>query len=200
MRALDDALPAAAGRAAAQLRFRHVRLVYLRLRGARHSRHATIYLPDPRLAVSRVSEPKNRSAAMAPPHETGLLAEVPCSTGDELFGLDPEALAERVTAELADAGLLERGTVLAHETRTLFNAYPVYALGYAEHVGVIAEALGKIENLDVLGRGGRFWYSHLHDQMRLAKDYVRLLASREEPAERLGTSISQHIRRSARKL
>ena len=59
-----------------RLRFRHVRIVFLRLGVPRHSRNATIYLPDPRLAVSRISEPKNRSAAMAPAHETGLVAEV----------------------------------------------------------------------------------------------------------------------------
>ena len=200
VRLLGSALPPEAGRAAAQLSFRHIRLVFLRLRGARHSRNASIYLPDPRLAVSRVSEPKNRSSAMAPPHETGLLAEVPCSTGDDLFSLDAAALAGRVIDELASIGLLERGAVLGYETRMLFNAYPVYALGYAEHVRLIGEALAEIENLDVLGRGGRFWYSHLHDQLRAAKDYVGSLASRGEPAVRQGTSIEPHIRRSARKL
>jgi protoporphyrinogen oxidase len=208
VRALGGALPAEAGRAAARLRFRHIRLVFLRLARARHSANATIYIPDPRLAVSRVSEPKNRSEAMAPPHETGLLAEVPCSTGDELFQLSEAALGERVVAELASIGLLAPGAVLGRETRLLPNAYPVYALGYAEQVKVIGEALAEIDNLDVLGRGGMFWYSHLHDQLRLAKDYVRSLASLDGPPARLetrlemetGTSISPHILRSARKL
>jgi protoporphyrinogen oxidase len=206
VRSLGSALPAAASRAAEQLRFRHVRLVFLRLRCARHSRNATIYLPDRRLAVSRISEPKNRSAAMAPPHETGLLAEVPCSTGDDLFRLDGAALAARVIAELASIGLLEPGTVLDHETRTLWNAYPVYALGYGEHVRAIGAALAEIDNLDVLGRGGLFWYSHLHDQLRSAKDYIGSLASPasaespEAATPRLETSISPHILRSARKL
>jgi protoporphyrinogen oxidase len=200
VRALDGALPAEAGRAAAELRFRHVRLVFLRLRGSRHSRNASIYLPDPHLSVSRVSEPKNRSSAMAPAHETGLLAEVPCSTGDDLFRLDAAALAERVVAELGAIGLVDPDAVLGCDTRMLFNAYPVYALGYAEHVRSIGEALAEIENLDVLGRGGQFWYSHLHDQMRSAKDYVRGLVSGEAATARLETSISPDILRSASKL
>jgi len=193
VRALGPALPAEARRAAAQLRFRHIRLVFLRLAGARHSANATIYVPDPRLAVSRLSEPKNRSSDMAPHHETGLLAEVPCSTGDDLCGLEGAALAERVVAELAAIGLIEPSAVLGCETRMLWNAYPVYALGYAEHVRIIGLALAEFENLDVLGRGGRFWYSHLHDQLRSAKDYVRSLVPRE-------TSVSPHILRSATKL
>jgi protoporphyrinogen oxidase len=197
VRCLGEALPAAARRAAAQLRFRHIRLVFLRLAIPRHSRNATIYFPDPRLAVSRVSEPKNRSSAMAPAGETGLVVEVPCSTGDALYDLDGGLLAERVVSELAGVGLLEPRAVLARETRMLLNAYPVYSLDYAEHVEVIGEALAEIENLDVLGRGGRFWYSHLHDQLRCAKDYVGSLELR---GESLRANISPHILRSARKL
>jgi protoporphyrinogen oxidase len=197
VRCLGDALPAAARRAAAQLRFRHVRLVFLRLGISRHSRNATIYLPDPRLAASRISEPKNRSSAMAPESETSLVVEVPCSTGDALHDLEDGLLVERVVSELAGIGLLEPRTVLASETRTLLNAYPVYSLDYAEHVKAVGEALGEIENLDVLGRGGLFWYSHLHDQLRSAKDYV---GSLEERAVPMPASISPHILRSARKL
>jgi protoporphyrinogen oxidase len=197
VRCLGDALPAAARRAAARLRFRHIRLVFLRLGIPRHSRNATIYLPDPRLAASRLSEPKNRSSAMAPENETSLVVEVPCSTGDALYDLEGGLLAERVVSELAGIGMIEPRTVLATETRMLLNAYPVYSLDYAEHVETIREALAQIENLDVLGRGGLFWYSHLHDQLRGAKDYV---GSLEERAAPLPVSISPHILRSARKL
>jgi protoporphyrinogen oxidase len=197
VRCLGNALPAAARRAAAQLRFRHVRLVFLRLDVARHSRNATIYLPDPRLAASRLSEPKNRSRAMAPANETGLLVEVPCSTGDALHELDGGLLAERVVSELAGIGILDPRTVLASESRMLWNAYPVYSLDYAEHVKTIREALAEIENLDVLGRGGLFWYSHLHDQLRGAKDYVGSLRERDAPQP---ASIAPHILRSASRL
>ena len=196
-RCLGEALPAAAREAAARLSFRHVRLVFLRLGMPRHSRNATIYVPDPRLLVSRVSEPKNRSPAMAPASETGLVVEVPCSTGDAVDQLDDRQLAERIVAELAGIGLLEPCRVLAHETRMLRNAYPVYALDYAEHVEAIVAALAGIENLDLLGRGGLFWYSHLHDQLRRAKDYVGSLAPSAAP---LRESISPHILRSARRL
>jgi len=197
VRCLGQALPAAARQAAAQLRFRHVRLVFLRLGMARHSRNATIYVPEPGLAVSRLSEPKNRSSAMAPAGETGLVVEVPCSTGDALYDLDGDLLAARVVGELAGIGLLQPSTVLAHETRMLRNAYPVYSLDYAEHVAAIREALAAIENLDVLGRGGLFWYSHLHDQLRCAKDYVGSLGTRSEP---LRASMPAHILRSASRL
>ncbi len=195
-RMLGDVLPDESRRAAAELRFRHVRIVFLRLGVARCSPNATIYLPDRRLCVSRISEPKNRSAAMAPAHETSLVAEVPCSTGDPVHALDEDLLAERVIAELAQVGLLDRQTVREWRHHLLPNAYPVYSLDYARLVRRIRDGLATVANLDLLGRGGLFWYSHLHDQLRLAKDYVRSVAD-ARLAEPMPRSISPHILRSA---
>ena len=64
------------------------------------------------------------------------------------------------------------------------NAYPVYSLNYGARVARIIEALGSISNLDLIGRGGQFFYTHLHDQLRFGKDYIaRLSDSADEPAE-----------------
>ncbi len=198
VRFLGDALPPSTHEAAARLRFRHLRIVFLRLGVPRCSRNATIYLPDPRLCVSRISEPKNRSAAMAPEHETALVAEVPCSTGDPVHGLDDAALAERVIDELAGVGLLDRRSVREWRHHLLPNAYPVYALGYAEWLRRLDDALTSFDNLDVLGRAGLFFYSHLHDQLRLAKNYVRTLGERTRATQ--PESMSPHMTTSASRL
>jgi hypothetical protein len=42
-------------------------------------------------------------------------------------------------------------------------------------VAVIREALGRFSNLETLGRAGGFVYSHLHDQLRFGRDFVRAL-------------------------
>jgi hypothetical protein len=59
----------------------------------------------------------------------------------------------------------------------LSNAYPVYALGWPHTVAEVVAGVQSIRNLDLLGRGGLFFYSHLHDQLRLGKDFVRDLAT-----------------------
>jgi protoporphyrinogen oxidase len=169
---LGDAVPEAARRAAEALRFRHLRLVFVRLRRPSVSRNASIYLPDGRFCVSRVCEPRNRSLEMAPPAETALVAEVPCCLGDAVSGLSEEALVARVVDELEEVRLIARTEVLETRHHFLANAYPVYASGYDEHVREVRAALTRIQNLDTLGRGGLFFYSHLHDQMRFARDYV----------------------------
>ncbi|MFN7943350.1 MAG: FAD-dependent oxidoreductase [Thermoanaerobaculia bacterium] len=199
-RFLGAALPEGARRAAESLSFRHVRIVFLRLAVPRCTANATVYLPDPRLAISRVSEPRNRSAALAPAGETALVAEIPCSTGDALVGLADEALAERAIEELASVGLLARAQVVEWRHHFLANAYPVYALGYRERLAEVERGVSSLANLDLLGRGGRFWYSHLHDQLRAARDYVRSLPASAGAGSEPTPSIAAHIRRSEAKL
>ncbi|HTR03940.1 MAG TPA: FAD-dependent oxidoreductase [Thermoanaerobaculia bacterium] len=175
VRLLGDAVPESAQAAARRLRFRHVRLLFLRLATPSLSRYASIYVPDPAFCISRLCEPRNRSAAMAPAGETSILVEVPCFPGDALETLSDEALAARVVEELRELRLVNPSDILEWRHHGLPNAYPVYAMGYASDVGTILAALSPIENLETLGRAGRFHYSHLHDQLRFGKDSVARL-------------------------
>ncbi len=170
---LGDAMPEPARAAASRLRFRHIRLLFLRLKSARVSPYASIYIPDPASCISRIYEPRNRSAEMVPGGETSLVVEAPCFSGDIVERLPADGFAERVVAELAALRLLDPRDVLASRHHFIANAYPVYAKDYARDVGVIREALADVPNLDTLGRAGRFVYSHLHDQLRFAREYVR---------------------------
>jgi protoporphyrinogen oxidase len=172
---LGDAVPDAARAAASRLRFRHVRLLFLRLGRARMSGNASIYIPDPAFCVSRIYEPRNRSAAMAPEGETALVVEAPCFMGDAVELLPAEAFVEKVIAELAALDLLDPASVIESRQHFIPNAYPVYAKNYGADTRIIRDALSRFENLETVGRAGRFVYSHLHDQLRFGKDYVREL-------------------------
>lgn len=172
VRFLGDAVPEATRDAAARLRFRHIRLVFLRLARPRFSDKASIYIPDPAFRISRIYEPKNRSAAMAPADETAAVVEVPCFSDDEVARLAPEALVSLVVGELETLRLLDPRDVLESRHHFIANAYPVYTSGYTADVAEILEGIGGIANLETVGRAGRFVYSHLHDQLRFGKDYV----------------------------
>ncbi len=173
---LGDAAPEPARAAASRLRFRHVRLLFLRLKAASMSGNASIYVPDPAFCISRIYEPRNRSAEMAPEGETSLVVEAPCFMGDSVERLSTEDFTNRVVGELAALHLLDPRDVVESRHHFIPNAYPVYTNGYASDVGVIREGLASIGNLETLGRAGRFVYSHLHDQLRFGKDYVAGLA------------------------
>jgi protoporphyrinogen oxidase len=184
---LGEQMPDEVHRIARRLRFRQIRLIFLRLRRARVSAYASVYIPDPALCVSRLYEPKNRSAAMAPADETSLVVEVPCFADDAIHRTAPETLAQRVIGELAQLKLLDRREVIDWKHHLLANAYPVYTRNDAREVRVVRDALARIANLDVIGRAGLFFYSHLHDQLRFGKDYVEEFlrsgrGSEDEPA------------------
>jgi len=172
---LGSALPESARAAASRLRFRHVRLLFLRLRRPRVSSHASIYVPDPGFCVSRISEPKNRSAAMTPEAETSLVVEAPCFVGDAVERLPAGDFVAKVIGELAALRLIEPRDVVESVPHFIPNAYPVCTSDYARDAGVIREALRSVANLETLGRAGRFVYSHLHDQLRFGKECVRAI-------------------------
>ena len=176
VRLLGASLGQAARDAARALRFRHLRVIFLRLAVPRVSRNASIYFPEPQMCVARVSEPRNRSREMAPDGETSLVAEVPCFLDDAVQQLDDAVLAARVVDELTAARLIAPAQVIEWRHHFLPNAYPVYARDYAEHVAVLRRALAPIENLIPLGRNGLFFYSHLHDQLRLARNAIAEVA------------------------
>jgi protoporphyrinogen oxidase len=159
-------------RLSATLLFRSVRLIFLRLNCPRFSSKASIYIPDPEYCISRLSEPKNRCRTMAPPSETGLVVEVPCFSDDALGQLSDGELKDRVVRELQALDLLDPSLILEWRHRLLPNAYPVYSLDFADRVRRILSAMSGVENLVTLGRNGQFHYSHLHDQLRFAKDFV----------------------------
>ncbi|HLI82093.1 MAG TPA: FAD-dependent oxidoreductase, partial [Candidatus Binataceae bacterium] len=167
---LGDDIGADLREAAAALRFRHIRLFFIRLAQPRVSSNASIYIPDPKLCVTRIYEPKNRSSRMAPPDETSLVVEVPCFTDDAIYATTTEDLATRVIGELDSIGIIKGSNVMEWRHHFLSNAYPVYSLGYQAQVKRIIESLSAISNLDLMGRGGQFFYSHLHDQLRMGKD------------------------------
>lgn len=165
-------IPAAVEEAIRELRFRHVRLVFLRLGRESVSRNASIYIPDPGYSVSRIYEPRNRCRTMAPPGETGLAAEVPCFPQEPVAALSPEELKAHVVRELARLGLVRAEQVLDWRVHELPNAYPVYALDFEDRVRTVLGFLQHLTNFQTTGRNGLFHYSHLHDQMRRARDFI----------------------------
>lgn len=171
-RLLGAVVPASAREAAAGLRFRDIRLVFLRLRQPGVSRNASIYLPDRATPISRLHEPKNRSEAMAPPEETALVVEVPCFPAERAAGLSDDDLATEVIRDLARLGLVDPSRVIEWRHHFLPSAYPVYSLDAASRTATVVDSLGIVENLFTIGRAGRFFYSHLHDQLRFGRDFI----------------------------
>jgi protoporphyrinogen oxidase len=163
VRMLDPAPPGAVLAAARQLRFRDMVLVTLLLDQDSVSDAACTYFPDPSFEFSRAHEPKVRSREMSPEGRTSLVVEFPCFEGDPVWTRDEGELVKGLVGRLDAIGLISRGRVTGSAVTRLRKAYPVYSKDYRRHSGEVLRHLASLENLETIGRGGSFFYGHVHD-------------------------------------
>jgi protoporphyrinogen oxidase len=175
------------------LRFRSVILVALFLNRPSVTTSASLYFPDPAVPFTRVVEPRNRSAAMAPEGQTSLIAEIPCFLNDARWVATDEALVEQVISALAGYGLVGATDVLGSEVRRISHAYPVLEAGAEEKVRRVIGYFDRFENMVVTGRNGRFTYRHLHDMMRFGVEAVDRLEATGALARRASSRVHGRI-------
>ena len=60
-------------------------------------------------------------------------------------------------------GLVNASLVTGYDTHRLENAYPVYFKEYEVISEIVLSYLRRFENFCTLGRGGSYFYGHLHD-------------------------------------
>lgn len=149
--------------AAARLRFRNVVLVALFIDQESISDAAVTYFQDPKCDFTRAHEPRNRSSAMSPQGKTSLVVEFPCFQEDEVWSRDEDRLVGGLVAHLDRLGLIDESRVFAGEVHRLRDAYPVYSMEYKATSEMVLSHLFRFKNLWTLGRGGSFFYGHVHD-------------------------------------
>ncbi len=187
---LDPPLPALQSLAAG-LRFRHLVLLALFLDRPRVGPDASLYFPDPALPFTRVVEPKNRCASLAPPTQTALVVELPCGDGDGLWTAEEEEVRARVLPELEAWGLVRPEELLGSRLHRLPRAYPVLERGSGALRERLRRGLARLENLHLVGRNAGFVYGHVHDWLEQGRRLAEWLR-RRRPAggERSGSSAA----------
>ena len=156
---LNPRPPADVLASARSLMFRDLIAVCLELRRDRVTKDSWIYVPEPGIAFARVLEPKNWSADMAPAERTSLVAEHYCFEGDATWAQTDQELVARTIADLADKmKLISREEVVSGFAMRIKKPYPVYEVGYRDHLIRIQRYLRSIVNLQTVGRGGMFKY------------------------------------------
>ncbi|NDV99587.1 NAD(P)/FAD-dependent oxidoreductase [Salipiger sp. PrR002] len=148
--------------AASRIRSRGMILIYLVLETDQFTEYDAHYFPELSIPVSRLSEPKNYSAATEPKGRTILCAELPSDPGSEHWGMDDDRLGAELVTWLGEVGLPVKVPVLKTITRRLPNAYPVYARGYADDFRTVDTWLSSLDGLVTFGRQGLFAHDNTH--------------------------------------
>ncbi len=157
-----ERIPAALGR----MRFRA--LVFLNLMLKRHdfSENTWMYVASGHLRISRIQEPKRRSAWMAPEGRTSLLLEIPCDVGDATWNADVTELQAWAYRELAELGFVLDDVVGAFAVR-VEHGYPIYHLDYERDRQALLHEVARFANVRTAGRQGLFRYVFMDAAMQM---------------------------------
>ena len=167
--ALDPAPPDEVLAAARSLRHRDFLVVGLIVDRPQVFPDNWIYIHTPGVRVGRVQNFKNWSPAMVPDaSKTGLGMEYFVWKNDDMWNASDDSLIalaarEGETLKLFHAREVGDGTVVR-----VPNAYPIYDPGYREKLALVREWLGRLENLQLVGRNGQHRYNNQDHSMMTA--------------------------------
>jgi protoporphyrinogen oxidase len=169
VRAFGERAPIAVRAAAERLSYRDFVLVALVVDRAGLFPDNWIYVHTPGVAVGRIQNVNNWSAAMVPiPDTTVLGMEYFCFKGDALWNKPDGELIAFATRELETLGLAAGARVRDGAVVRVPQAYPVYDSTYRESVRTIREFTDPLENFHTLGRNGMHKYNNQDHSMLAA--------------------------------
>src|SRR5207248_4018797 len=111
--------PPAVMKAANQISFRSMILIYLVLEQDQFTEYDAHYFPEQSVAISRLSEPKNYSSIAEPRGRTILCAELPTSPESAEWAMSDEELGRSLCSWLEQAGLPFHAKVLSAVCRPI---------------------------------------------------------------------------------
>jgi protoporphyrinogen oxidase len=171
---MEPTAPQEVLRAARELQFRAMILIYMVLGTDRFTEFDAHYFPGAGIPITRLSEPKNYGLAPSL-GSTVLCAELPCSIDDPVWKASDSELGVLMQSALETAGLPVRCPVVRVETRKLAQAYPIYTRGYVRQFETIDGWLSRIDSLATFGRQGLFAHDNTHHALAMAYGLDRCL-------------------------
>ena len=161
-------LPLDVHRSASSLRFRGIRLLNVLLDRAEVSPHTWMYVSEPRFLAARIQEPRHRSPDAAPPGQTSLMLEIPCTVGDEVWSAPDDAIYDRCMDDLEQLGLRDlRAATVDHFPSFVVEGYPIYHLDYRRDRARVLDFASALPNLVTCGRQGGFRYIFMDTAMEM---------------------------------
>lgn len=121
-----------------------------------------IYIHSPEVRLGRIQNFKNWSKDMVPDQgKTSLGLEYFCNEGDDLWNMPDKELFELASKEVEKIKICKASEIEDYTIVRVPKAYPVYSMGYREHLKVIENYIRKFDNLQLVGRYGLFKYNNM---------------------------------------
>lgn len=121
-----------------------------------------IYIHSPEVRLGRIQNFKNWSPKMVPDTtRTSLGLEYFCTEGDEFWNLSDEELFRLAASEVEKIKICKSMDIISYSVVRVPKAYPVYTMGYKEHMAVVEGYLRQFKNMQPVGRYGLFKYNNM---------------------------------------
>jgi protoporphyrinogen oxidase len=169
VRAFGDQAPKSVRAAAERLSYRDFILVALVVDRSDLFPDNWIYVHTPGVAVGRIQNFNNWSAAMVPVPDTTVLGmEYFCFKGDALWNQTDAELIALATRELKTLGLANGARVQDGTVVRVPEAYPIYNSTYRDSVQTIRRFVDPLQNFHTVGRNGMHKYNNQDHSMLAA--------------------------------
>ena len=153
--------------ASQSISYRAMVLIYLVLEQSQWTPYDAHYFPEIDVKLTRLSEPKNYSAAAEPKRRTVLCGELPCTVGDVSWDASDAELGDLARESLAKCGLPINARISEIATKRLPFAYPIYRDGYERHFRLQDEWAGSLDRVLTFGRQGLFAHDNTHHALAM---------------------------------
>ncbi|MFC2092111.1 FAD-dependent oxidoreductase [Elusimicrobiota bacterium] len=124
-----------------------------------------IYFPEKDLIFSRMTEPRNWSAVLAPEGKTSLCVEIAVQAFDNTWNSDDSVLFKKCMAGLEKTGMLNENEVQDYFIVRKRYCYPIYTGNYEEIIHQLVTEVESSGNIVTCGRQGAFKYGNTTDAM-----------------------------------
>ncbi|NEP16235.1 MAG: NAD(P)-binding protein [Leptolyngbya sp. SIO4C1] len=146
----------------AQLRYRPMTFVNLRLEGRGLLKDTVVWLPEKQFPFFRLTETPLSMPWLAPAGKTLITVDFGCQVGDQIWTMPDEALGELCIEHLQPLIPDGRRRYLGCRVLRTPIAYPVFLNQYEETRRQLEQSTG-VEGLYSIGRNGEFSHSLMED-------------------------------------
>ena len=153
-----------------KIKYRDLKLFILLLDKESFSPNASLYFPEKEVLFTRIYEPKNRSPYMSPKGKTSIVIEVPCSN-EMKDDNDDTKIYNDIKSFLIDKQFIADDEIIDYKVLSMPFAYPV--LKSDNNLTEVFNFIGKIKNINLIGRSAEFKYLHVHDIFNQSKQIIK---------------------------
>ena len=153
-----------------KIKYRDLKLFILLLDKESFSPNASLYFPEKEVLFTRIYEPKNRSSYMSPKGKTSIVIEVPCSN-EMKDDNDDTKIYNDIKSFLIDRQFITSDEIIDYKVLSMPFAYPI--LRSDNNLSEVFDFIGKIKNINLIGRSAEFKYLHVHDIFNQSKKVIK---------------------------